>query len=286
MRIILIDAVDDSYGLQTKYHPLGLSYLVAYLPKAIKEKFEIKIINQDYFREIDDFKPQIVGISSVTQNFNKAKQIAAHAKKSGSFVLVGKSHITALPESLDDNMDVGIMGEGEETFLELLQLYLRGKTGPSDLNDIQGIVYRDTGRLAITRPRPFIANLDTIPFPDRSLFSLKPNDDFYMFTSRGCPYKCKFCFSSRFWHTTRFHSAEYVLEEIQEIYDKYRPLRITFSDDLFIADRKRLEEINERIKKRNYYRKIKFTISVRSNLVNDKPENLIKGIAVVIVIMA
>jgi radical SAM superfamily enzyme YgiQ (UPF0313 family) len=110
--------------------------------------------------------------------------------------------------------------------------------------------------------------------PAREL--LKIDKHTYMFTSRGCPYKCVFCASTRFWPNVRFFSAEYVMNEIRELVNKYNVKLISFYDDLFIADRKRLNEISSLIQKDKKLQKIHFTCNARANLVNDEVVQLLK----------
>lgn len=285
MRILFVDIFNDQDKIQTKYYSLGLGYLASFLPENIRKKIDIKIINNQVEEEIVSFSPDIVGLSCVSQNFNRAKQIARFCKERNITVIIGKSHISAIPSSLDKNMDVGIIGEGEQTFSEIVELFINKKFTKENLRNIKGIVFHDEDNLVQTEGRPFIENLDAIPSPDRKLLNIKKEDNIYMFTSRGCPYKCKFCFSSKFWDKTRYFSAEYVINEIRCLVKHYNPLRITFCDDLFIADKKRLEKIVELIKGEKFYKKVKFTVSVRANLVNDDSAGLLKEMGVDIVCM-
>lgn len=285
MKILLIDVIDDQDKLQAKYYSLGLGYLVSFLPKYLREKLDIKIINSQVEAEIVSFNPDMVGLSCVSQNFNRAKRIAKFCKDRNITVVVGKSHITAIPASLDENMDVGIIGEGEQTFKEIVELFINKQFTKENLKKIKGIVFRDGDNLVQTESRPLIENIDLIPPPDREILNIKRGDDIYMITSRGCPYRCKFCFSSRFWERARFHSAEYVINEIKYLVNHYNCLRITFCDDLFIADTKRLKKIVELIKKQKFYKKVRFTVSVRANLVNDDSARLLKEMGADIVSM-
>ncbi|MDD5221822.1 MAG: radical SAM protein, partial [Patescibacteria group bacterium] len=285
MKLILVDVIDNQDKIQTKYDSLGLGYLISFLPKDVRKEIEVEVVNSQVEEKIVSFGPDMVGLSCVSQNFNRAKQIARFCKDKNIAVIIGKSHITAIPSSLDSNMDVGIIGEGEQTFGEIIKLFIDKKFTKENLRMIKGVVFHDEGKLVQTESRPLIENLDLIPFPDRNLFNIKKGDNVYMFTSRGCPYKCRFCFSSRFWDKTRFNSAEYVIKEIGYLVDRYNSPRITFCDDLFIADKKRLKKIVELIKKQKFYKKIKFTVSVRANLVNNESARLLKEMGVDIVSM-
>ncbi|OGF32078.1 hypothetical protein A3H09_03095 [Candidatus Falkowbacteria bacterium RIFCSPLOWO2_12_FULL_45_13] len=285
MKLLLAEAVNEASAIQTKYASLGLGYLVACLPDKLKRNLIIKIAGADTIAEINNFKPDVVGLSSVSQNFSRAKKIAAYCQPKGIKVIIGKSHITALPMSLDKNMDVGIIGEGEETFSEIILLLLENKFIKEELYKIKGIVFHDSDRIVRTAERALIENLDSLPFPDRRSLGLKPGDNFYLFSSRGCPYRCVFCFSSRFWQKIRFHSAEYVVREIKHLVNDYGAIRITFCDDLFIADPERLRKIVQLIKQEKFYKTVKFTVSVRANLISAESARLLKDLGADIVTM-
>lgn len=285
MRLLLAEAVNEKAEIQTKYASLGFGYLIACLPDEVRKNLIIKVAGANSESEINDFKPDLVGLSCVSQNFGRAKKIAAFCKERGIKVIIGKSHITALPETLDENMDVGIIGEGEETFSEIISLLLENKFIKAELYKIKGIVFHDQGRIVHTASRPLIENLDVLPFPDRQALGIERGDNLYMFSSRGCPYRCIFCFSSRFWDRVRFHSAEYVVKEIKYLVKEFGAIRITFCDDLFIADLNRLRKIVELIKREKFYKKIKFTVSARANLVNEETARLLKEMGADIVTM-
>jgi anaerobic magnesium-protoporphyrin IX monomethyl ester cyclase len=103
-----------------------------------------------------------------------------------------------------------------------------------------------------------------------------------MFTSRGCPYRCVFCSSSRFWGKLRFFSAEYVVKEIKSIKETYPQVKmISFYDDLFIADKPRLKRIVELLTEESLNEKLAFSCSCRANLVADDVAKLLKEMNVV-----
>ena len=114
------------------------------------------------------------------------------------------------------------------------------------------------------KPNPvkIIKDLDIIPLPARELVTIKPYMA-HMFSSRGCPYNCIFCNSTRFWNRIRFFSAEYVVDEIEYLLRDYHVNYISFADDLFVADRRRLEEIIRLLEKKNLLGKIRYTVSCR-----------------------
>lgn len=244
-------------------------------------EIDIEIVDRGVKRKILKFEPDLVGISSVSQNFNIAKDISSFCKEQDIPVVVGGPHIASLPSSLGSSMDVGVIGEGEQTILELLKYVKEYGMDLSKIEQIDGIVYRYDGEVKITKMRKLIDPLDQLPLPARDLLNVGNRDIVSMFSSRGCPYRCRFCSSSRFWGSVRYFSANYVVNEIEEIVDEYRPLHIIFSDDLFIGDRKRLRKIANLISEEKIDEKVSFSLKCRANLVNEELVRLLKQMNVI-----
>jgi len=275
-RVLLINAIHSTIEVEQRHPPLGLGYLVSALQKHFGDDFfKFRIICRNIEKEIKQFGPDIVFITSVTQNFDIAVNYANFIKQEQIPIIIGGIHISMMPHSLNPDFDVGVIGEGEVTVVELMEIFLRKKRFLfEDLSNIKGIIFRNKDTIQFTKPRPEIQDIDSVPMPARGL--LKIDKHTYMFTSRGCPYKCMFCASTRFWNTVRFFSSEYVLKEIRELVDKYNAKLISFYDDLFIADRRRLNEISSLILKDKKLKKIRFTCNARANLVNDEVVQLLK----------
>ena len=285
-KVLFVRAVDVISEVESRYPGLGLAYLASSLKSHFGENyFDFKIMERgnevEVKKQISSFKPDIVGISSVTQNYNLAKNYAEYAQSQGIPVIIGGVHISMLPESLSEYMDVACLGEGEKTIVELFELFIRkGGFPKEELKNIKGIAYREKGGVLIkTEITPLIQKLDEIRRPSRDLLDIGKHS--YIFSSRGCPYRCSFCASSRFWNTVRLFSAEYVVKEIKELYEKYDVKVISFYDDLFIISPQRLADMTVLLKKEGLHGKIKFTCSCRSNLVNDNTVKLLKDMGVV-----
>ena len=275
-KILFINAINPYVEVEKRQPSLGIGYLASSLRKEFGDgAFEFLVVNSSVDKTVREFRPDLVFISSVTQNFDIARGYARRIKEAGIPVIVGGIHITMMPSSLDTCFDAGVIGEGECAVVELTDLYMKEKGFTSrGLAGIKGLVYRQGEEIIYTEPRPPIEDLDKISPPARDLLEI--HDHTYMFTSRGCPYKCTFCASTRFWSRVRFFSAEYVVREMRDIADKYNASLISFYDDLFIADHERLKKIASMVKNDKKLKKLKFTCSARANLVTDEVVGYLK----------
>jgi anaerobic magnesium-protoporphyrin IX monomethyl ester cyclase len=280
MRVLFVNAVDPISEVENRYRPLWPAYLVAYTEKHLGvDKLEFRFMTRDFEDELRSFKPNIVAISAVSQNYNLAMKYAGIAKEYGLAVVMGGIHISYMPHCLTKDMDIGCMGEGEDTFLELMRHYLDfGDFSRVDLGRINGIVYHDGGKLVRTPDRPMLHSLDQLPHPKRSIIGYQSHD--YMFTSRGCPYRCVFCASSRYWRKVRWASSEYVIDEIHELIEK-GVKTISFYDDLFTVNKKRLRQIADMIVASGFHRRVNFTCSCRANDITLDVVKVLKSMNVV-----
>jgi radical SAM superfamily enzyme YgiQ (UPF0313 family) len=217
----------------------------------------------------------IAALSCTTQDYNIAKRIARTIKQknTNTIVVLGGSHITWLPQTMTRDFDFGVLGEGEQTFVELAE-YVNSGCKVEKLFTINGLIFHWDGGIMASPPRALIEPLDNIPPPIRD----NPGETMYhMFTSRGCPYKCAFCSSTAFWKKTRFHSADYVVAEIERCV-RMGATHIPMMDDLFVANRKRFIEIVEKLKRTDLHKKFNFDfmLQVRANLVDDELCKLMK----------
>ncbi|MDI6902781.1 MAG: radical SAM protein [Methanocellales archaeon] len=159
------------------------------------------------------------------------------------------THVSTFPEETlkKDFVDFAVVGEGEITILELANALEKGQS----LSKVKGLAYKKDG-IKINSKRPLIEDLDSLPFPARDLLPMERYKPFFykklpfttMLTSRGCPFSCIYC-SSRviFNRKWRSRSPENVVEEIEEVVDKFGIKEIFFNDDLFTLDKKRVQKI-------------------------------------------
>lgn len=240
--------------------PLGLLYIAALLEKekidvSVLDAFVLKLSDCETLKEIKERNADIIGITATSDTMDRAVDLAKSIKGAGinSLLVLGGPHVTALPvKTLKDYpwFDLGVVGEGEYTFLELVKSYQDKKP----FKDIKGIVYRDkeSGAIILNDKREPIKNLDELPLPARHLVDVSryrtaPTEYnrhpcFSIITSRGCPYNCIFC-SNLFGKAVRTHSPEYVIKEIEELVNVYGAKCLRIVDDLFTFDKKRIIKI-------------------------------------------
>jgi len=266
LRLALFNIAD--FVERSRFSSLGLAYLASYL-KRYSYFNDTHILEGNVMPKLKALRPDLIGIYSVTQTFKEACLVARLIKEEYAKVplIIGGYHISALPNTLPDVFDVAVLGEGEETTKELLGVIAQHGINPDKLSTIKGIAFHDGNQTKVTAPRPMIEDLDSIPFPARDMLY---NTVFSsILTSRGCPYKCIFCASVRFWGNPRFHSPEYVVNEIEEIIGKYKAVHISIWDDLFVANRPRFEKICDLINRKKINKRISFGCALRSNLVTE-----------------
>jgi len=266
-RILLVNAIGTHSWLERRQPMLGLGYLAAGVRRAIPAMpFEFRVVEENVLQAAEQFNPGLVGISFVSQNVPIALRYAGELGRRGIPVVMGGAHISTLPHCLPQGALAACLGEGEQTFAELVRAVMGGKLDGRALKTIPGIAYREGAALVQTADRPCLADLDTLPFPDRSLFPIYRHTP--VFTSRGCPYRCTFCASARFWDKVRFNSADYIADEIGLLVRQFGVNFISLYDDLFIAKIERIEALVRLLEKRGLLGKIGFSCNCRANLVN------------------
>jgi len=137
---------------------------------------------------------------------------------------------------------------------------------------VPGLCFHSDGGVVTSPARKPIEPLDLIPHPDRELCAKRwpplRAAEIGLMTSRGCPHQCGFCSSSHFWKNVRFFSAEYVLEEIEDLAGRYRPERLVIHDDLFAANRKRLKRISDGVRALGLSDELEFVCNISADSVD------------------
>jgi radical SAM superfamily enzyme YgiQ (UPF0313 family) len=266
MKILLINPPISQEDVYSKYAagapclpPLGLCYLAAvlidkgYRPEIIDCAAE-KMSHLELLKKVAEYKPDIVGVSCTTVSYDSARQVLAAVKKIDQTIttVLGGAHLSALPKSTMeecDFIDIGVYGEGEFTFLEIVERL----EAQQSLDNIYGAVVRFDEDVVENRPRQPIARLDEIPFPARNLLKdlrLYSHTPFRgarftatMITGRGCPFQCGFCDQSVFGKKWRYHSPDYVVSEMLHLKKNYDVDFVSIEDDNFMLSKKRTMDI-------------------------------------------
>jgi len=243
-----------------RFPPLGLGYMAAYLKQSgiSVEIVDCTFIKQDEaLRKIIDSKPKIIGIQSMYSMKEKSLELAQLLKPHCELLVAGGALPTIEPESFLENFDIAVVGEGEQTMLEIVNQFKMG----GDFSQVKGIVYRekDTGQIKKTPTRGLNRDLNTFPNPSRELFDNNSYKKYYskkfgytttaIMSSRGCPFSCDFCSKPVFGNDFRARAASNVADEIEEVISLGYS-RIWFADDCFTLDRERLIGICDEIIKR------------------------------------
>jgi len=259
----------NALGLKTP--PLGLAYLAATLERSgydvsIIDATALGLSHKQTASKLKSMKADVIGITSITPTISDAMRAVISAKEQvpDAATVMGGCHITALPletMSACPSIDYGVIGEGETTFLELVKAIESG----SGIERVDGVVHRRRGagkadgdRISVNRMRRLTPNLDSIPFPARHLL---PFDRYTVLneraiigsiiTSRGCPFNCIFCSSSLFYgRLYRARSPKNVVDEVEDLVQKYGLKYVEFIDDTMTVNKGRAESIAREIIKR------------------------------------
>lgn len=255
--------------------PLGLEILGAAL-----KNHELRLVDmlfeQDIASTVSEFAPQAVGIScSFTVDVYQTLKVASQVKevKKDAFVFVGGHHASLNWEDFrHPAVDAVVVGEGETTAPELLQV-LEEK---EDLHHVPGLVLNMEGEQFYTGPRPLLKPLDEVPVPDRNLTARYRKRYFLgtrrpvitMETSRGCPYRCKFCSIWRFHQgKVREMSPERVVEELSHL----PPADTLITDDNFFANIERAYRIASLLERKRLPKR-RYIIQARSDTIVKYPD--------------
>jgi anaerobic magnesium-protoporphyrin IX monomethyl ester cyclase len=259
--------------------PLGSLYLADSL---IKNGLTVSIIGDD----IDTTKTKIdkllsahtiaIGISTLSgTQLKSALTIARYVRNKypKTPLIWGGAHVTALPlQTLQsDLVDYIVWGEGEIT-LPLLLNAIRHKRS---LGDIPGIGFKHNGVPTVTDRSGYtpLEGVFNLPYHllDMPKYARKMNIGlercFYIFSSRGCPFRCKFCSNpSEIWPNTtmRYHTIEHILADIKTLVTKYGADGITFGDENFLVNENRFISICEALLKADFG--VKYRASARADL--------------------
>lgn len=237
---------DISLGM---IEPLNLGFIAAYLEK---HRIEVRIIDQfagqNIKKELRKFNPQIVGITSTTPLVCNAYSIADMCKNMGFFVVMGGIHPSTMPEEALNHCDIVVKGEGEKAFLDIVKKKTNEKIVSYPLiKDLSEIPHPARHLMDINY---YLKTIDINPETHLGGYISSKTKTSGILSSRGCPYRCIFCHNSWRRSPPRYHSAEYVIEEIEELINNYDTEALFFFDDDLFSNNPRLKKICKRMKEK------------------------------------
>ena len=197
---------------------------LAVLDRRHKLQNNIRIVS----KKIESFKPDVVSFTAVHSEFDFICNAASRVKGlfPHLFLYAGGVHITLNPdEKYLEIFDAFCVGEGEYPTLELIRALETGE----DISNIPNLWVKSAGVVTKNACRPFIENLDELPFPDRDIWQpwiLNPDTRFSVLVGRGCPFNCTYCCNHQLRKISRgkyvrFRSPENVIAEIRDLHERF-----------------------------------------------------------------
>jgi anaerobic magnesium-protoporphyrin IX monomethyl ester cyclase len=282
--VLFINPANERFGgILSRYIPVGipvaLGVLSAYLKKwgvknlrVLDEEIE-KITIENVHKKLSGLdRPLIVGITVLTSQAGRAYEIARMIKavEPDCTIILGNVHVTTLPqEPLDMGVaDFVVRGEGEET---LRELYYAIRDG-NNWEQIKGITYKNEDGEIISNPdNDLLENLDDVPIFPYELFDHPRYDKGFLTGARGCPYKCTYC-SQRLLtgFTYRWHSTDRIIENLDILINKNGQTSITFYDDIFSVNKKRVLDLCDGIVRSGFHEKCCFAVQTRADNIHEE----------------
>lgn len=271
---------------QIDYEPIGIMHLSSAV-KAAGHEVQLAVgARHDPVTVASEFRPDVVAYSVITGSQRYYLELNRRLKAAlpGVFSVFGGPHPTFFPEMIQEpGVDGVCRGEGEQALVDLLAALA---VGPDAALGVSNWSFRRHGDVITNPVRPYVEDLDSLPFPDRALvYEGDPvaarSKIKHFLAGRGCPYNCTYCFNhalseiyggkgKRF----RQHSVSHVVDEIRWVRDHYPLQFVVFVDDAFVLSTKWLAEFAEA-----YPRHIglPFSCTTRANLVTAEQVRLLKA---------
>ncbi|MBN2515100.1 MAG: B12-binding domain-containing radical SAM protein [Deltaproteobacteria bacterium] len=258
--------VNPRYNGRSEIPPLGLECIAAVLSKHAIDAaiIDLDIDHQqevhDYFlRLLQTHMPKIVGVTAMSHSFASAITVCQIVKDYSQNILtvLGGIHATVLYNSIlreQQVVDVIVRGEGELSFLELTQNFLKGRP----FSYIDGISFHNDGKTVHNNDRGLTKDLDSFPLPSHNLVENEKYKTRSISSSRGCFHNCTFCsIRSLYGNIIRIRSVDTIIEETEDLI-RYGARRIMFTDENFTFSLKRVRHLCNEIVRRRLHKKVVF----------------------------
>ena len=250
----------------------------------------------DVVKQIGVEKWDVIAVGGLSSMYKDIKKVLYIARKLNpdALIVCGGGFITYMPDKIMKfckEIDIAGIGEGEETFRDILSTYEKG----GNWKHVKGICYREDDQIIFTEPRPLIPNLDTLPYPAYDLVDVEEYFKYSgalwfngswnskrrmnMVTERGCPRQCTFCThngmnrwdqeamlgkerlrkldkEAGFQAVVRFFSPRYVVDHVLYLYEKYKIDYLCLMDENHTTNPKRVHELCDLWIKEGLHKKI------------------------------
>jgi len=266
------------------YPPLGILYLSAWLDKhgvdneIFDTTFSRKILCYDYLLEqVPDVLAIYTNLMTKLNVIEMIQFIRSKEELKGCKVILGGPDVRHNKiDYLGTGADIIVVGEGEETMLEIVQTISKGNT--TEFGHIDGLAYRSVGGDMIsTGERTKIKDINELPLPNRHKIPMHKylqtwkdhhgKSAMTVSTQRGCPYTCKWCSTAVYGQSYRRRSPKLVANELKHLKDTYQPDSVWFVDDVFTVSHKWLEEFVKEVKEQDAV--IPFECITRADRMNE-----------------
>jgi len=254
-------------GAAPRLPALGIRYLSAFMQRAgydasVVDAAVSSMSHEDLRALITRQRPDVVGVTATTVALKSARDVVRMVKAlpSRCLTILGGAHLSALPGPTMrecPGVDIGVVGEGEHTLLEICERHGRGEA----LDDVAGTVVHRDGKIHVNAARAPERNLDVFPPPDwddldgRRSYAHTPfrgsQSTVPLISSRGCPFGCGYCDQSVFGRTWRAHSAARVVEEMEQASRRSAASFVSFEDDNFLLDKDRVADLCRMLRRKN-----------------------------------
>ncbi|MDN3664296.1 B12-binding domain-containing radical SAM protein [Algibacter miyuki] len=279
---------DKEQKIMKPYAPLGLLYISGYLnANNVKNHvFDSTFYTaQEQLLFLKKEQPKAVAIYTNLMTKINVIKLVKILKNDAIYgfpkIILGGPDLTYnLENYLNTGADFIIIGEGEQTTLELYSAILANKPH----NNITGIAYLENGMVIKTPPRIKMKSLEELPLPNRAAIPVDKylntwkthhkKSSMTVSTQRGCPYTCKWCSTAVYGQSYRRRPANMVAEELKYLKTEYNPDSIWFVDDVFTVSHKWIKEFHEEILKQDAI--IPFECITRAERLNDEILGLLK----------
>lgn len=275
------------------YPLLGHGYLASHLEG---RGYSTAILDTTFDRDMSSYesalaalRPAIVGVYGHVLSRDNAFRFAQRAREEGLLTVAGGPDATGYYDDyLRNGFDVVVRSEGEATAAELLDWHAAGAR-LQELSRIRGIAFRDEqGNVVLNEGRPYIADLDSLPFPRRDEEVYRPYLDawrrthgylsLHLIGARGCPFDCAFCYRPVFGRLYRRRSPENIVRELEQLTDRFGARHFRFVDDTFVVHKQWVAELSALIRQR--LPGLSFDVLSRSDLMTDELAEALAGMGV------